>query len=446
MGVRRRGRWLLRPVTFGVAEGVIGLAGPPGAGKSTLLATLATLRRPNNGALHILGHDTANASDLRAARARIGYLPGRLSRAENMTAGEFVAYAAYYKRTSASAARDMVRRLDLTEAAGTELSLLPPDVRLRAGLAAACVHAPDMVLLDDPFGELCAAAEPWPTGATGPGARTHAAAMAELIPVVRSLAPTVVVTADAAETLTGWCDRLLTLARGKLTEIPTHSATARRGRTATDRRRPPTPSANRTTSTPATTRTPPAPNADRTSSTPGAGRTSSPPSANRTPPAPTRGRAPSAPTRGRASSTLDATQTPSAPGLGRAPAGFGASRAPSTPSAGRTSPALTQGMAPSTPDASQTPPALDASRTSSTSDAERASSPRSANRTPPAPTGGRAPSTPDAPQTPSAPGAGRAPAGFSASRAPSTPGGGRTPPTPTRGMAPSGPGAGQVPS
>ncbi len=63
-----------------------------------------------------------------------------------MTANEFVAYAAYYKRTSASAARSMLRRLDLADAAGTELALLPPEVRLRAGLAAACVHEPSVVL------------------------------------------------------------------------------------------------------------------------------------------------------------------------------------------------------------------------------------------------------------------------------------------------------------
>lgn len=236
LGVRRGGRWLLRPVTFGVPEGVVGLAGPPGAGKSTLLATFATLRRPDAGALHVLGHDVAHAAGVRAARAGVGYLPARFSRAEHMTAGEFVEYAAYYKRTSASAARSMVRRLDLGEAAGTELALLPPDVRLRAGLAAACVHEPEVVLLDDPFGELCAAAEPWPTGAGGPGRRALTAAMAELVPVLRTLAPTVVVTADATETLTGWCDRLFTLARGRLTEHATGSAAARRGRTAADRR------------------------------------------------------------------------------------------------------------------------------------------------------------------------------------------------------------------
>jgi ABC-type multidrug transport system ATPase subunit len=205
MGVRRGGRWLLRPVDFAVSEGVTGLAGPSGVGKSTLLATFATLRRPHVGGLEILGEDTGNASGLRAVRARIGYLPGRCSWAENLSASELVSYAAYYKRVGSEAARSILKRLELNEAAGTELRLLPPDVRLRAGLAATCVHEPDLVILDDPLEDL--ADEP--------------ATVAELVPLIRALAPTVLVSASRAETLTGWCDRVLTLARGKLTDLPT---------------------------------------------------------------------------------------------------------------------------------------------------------------------------------------------------------------------------------
>ena len=101
LGVRRGGRWLLRPVTFGVPEGVVGLAGPPGAGKSTLLATFATLRRPDAGALHVLGHDVAHAAGVRAARAGVGYLPARFSRAEHMTAGN----SSSTRRTTSGRAR-----------------------------------------------------------------------------------------------------------------------------------------------------------------------------------------------------------------------------------------------------------------------------------------------------------------------------------------------------
>ncbi|WP_395108985.1 ATP-binding cassette domain-containing protein [Actinomadura sp. SCN-SB] len=200
-------------MAFGMAEGVIGVAGPPGAGKSTLLATFATLRRPHSGALRILGHDIGTARGLRAARARIGFLPGRFQWARNMTTEELVTYAAYYKRVRAPAARDIMKRLDVADSSRTELGLLPPDVRLRAGLAAACVHDPELVVLDDPLDELYAR-------------RTTAdeAALAELIPLIRSLAPTVVVSGAQPEHLAPWCREVHTLARGRLTRYPPRPA------------------------------------------------------------------------------------------------------------------------------------------------------------------------------------------------------------------------------
>ncbi|MEU6037079.1 ATP-binding cassette domain-containing protein [Actinomadura sp. NPDC047616] len=243
MGVRRGGRWLLRPAAFGIAGGVTGLAGPPGTGKSTLLATFATLRRPQAGALRILGRDTGNCADLRAARARIGYLPGRFRWADNLTAAEFVAYAAYYKGMRGTAVRPALRRFDIADTAATELALLPPDVRLRAGLAATCVHEPELVLLDDPLGVASARRGVPARGSSsrrGGGAHARAgtdadvpygdpaeladlADLAELMPLLHSLAPTVVITAPAPHLLTGWCDRLLALSRGRITDLPTRS-------------------------------------------------------------------------------------------------------------------------------------------------------------------------------------------------------------------------------
>lgn len=215
MGVHRRGRWLLRPADFGIAGGLIGLTGPSGVGKSTLLATFATLRRPHVGALDVLGYDTGNSADLRHLRAKIGHLPSDFSWADGLRVRDFVAYAAYYKCAPTPAVNSVIERLDLGDVAAMKLGMLPTDVRLRAGMAATCVHEPELVLLDEPL--------------TG----VNEQATNELFPLLRSLAPTVLITAPAAGQVVGWCDQVFALARGRLTELATQprpTVTGGRGR------------------------------------------------------------------------------------------------------------------------------------------------------------------------------------------------------------------------
>jgi ABC-2 type transport system ATP-binding protein len=200
MGIRRGGRWILRPTTFGITSGVVGLAGPPCSGRSALLATLATMRRPSVGTLELLGHDVTGAAGQRAVRTRLGLLPARFGWATGVTVAEFVAYAAYFKATPRHAVEAILERFELTDAAELEMDMLPADLRLRAGLAATCVHQPDLVFLDEP---LSSVAEP---------------ERDELIGLLRGLAPAVVVTAPDPAELTGWCDRVFSIARARLIE------------------------------------------------------------------------------------------------------------------------------------------------------------------------------------------------------------------------------------
>jgi ABC-2 type transport system ATP-binding protein len=200
MGIRRGGRWILRPTTFGITSGVVGLAGPPCSGRSALLATLATMRRPSVGALELLGHDVTGPAGQRAVRTRLGLLPDRFGWAAGVTVAEFVAYAAYFKATPRHAVDAILQRFELTDAAELEMDMLPADLRLRAGLAATCVHQPDLVFLDEPLSSI---AEP---------------ERDELIGLLRGLAPAVVVTAPDPAELTGWCDRVFSIARARLIE------------------------------------------------------------------------------------------------------------------------------------------------------------------------------------------------------------------------------------
>jgi ABC-2 type transport system ATP-binding protein len=202
LGIRRGRRWILRPTTFDVTHGVVGLAGPAGLGRSAVLETLATLRRPSAGDLEVLGHDVTRRAGRRAVRARIGLLPARFAWVSGLSTRDFVAYASYYKCTPRRAVDAILERFGLSDAAALEMDMLPQDLRLRAGLAATCVHEPELVFLDEPL--------------TGIGDSERE----ELIPLLRGLAPTVVVTAADPAELTGWCDRGFSMVRGRLIESP----------------------------------------------------------------------------------------------------------------------------------------------------------------------------------------------------------------------------------
>ncbi|MCD0451372.1 ATP-binding cassette domain-containing protein [Actinocorallia sp. API 0066] len=199
LGVRRGGRWVLRPVSFGLPQGAVGIVGPAGSGTSDLLATLATLRRPHTGRLEVLGHDAGARAGLRLLRSRIGFLPASSPWAASSSVRDFVSYAAYYQRRPPTSVARVLGMLDLDDVAGWPLSSLPPDLRVRAGLAAACVHEPDIAFLDHPL-----------TGLSDTAA-------AELGALIAAAAPTVVVTSAETGPLTSWCDSVLVLHHCSLT-------------------------------------------------------------------------------------------------------------------------------------------------------------------------------------------------------------------------------------
>jgi ABC-type multidrug transport system ATPase subunit len=154
--VQRYGR---RTVLPGVdltirAGGVTGLVGPNGAGKTTLLATISTLRRPAAGQLRVLGLDPTRRQHRAVVRRRSGFLPQTFGFVPSFTVEEFVGYACWLKglrsRQLAAAVRTAVERVNLGAERRQAMGKLSGGMLRRAGIAAAIVHQPELLILDEP--------------------------------------------------------------------------------------------------------------------------------------------------------------------------------------------------------------------------------------------------------------------------------------------------------
>jgi ABC-2 type transport system ATP-binding protein len=152
--VRRFGSFIaVDHVSFEVQGGeIFGLLGPNGAGKTTTFRMLCGLLAPSHGALRVAGVDLAKARA--AARERLGYvaqkfsLYGNLSVAENL---EFFA-SAYGLRGDRRRQRIAwaLQQFDLGEVARLKSALLPAGYKQRLAMAAALLHEPEILFLDEP--------------------------------------------------------------------------------------------------------------------------------------------------------------------------------------------------------------------------------------------------------------------------------------------------------
>ena len=137
-------------VTFGLAPGVTGLLGPNGAGKSTLLHLIAGLLRPSAGSVTVDGRSTFGDP---AIYRRVGLVPEREAVFPYLTAREFVRLSAQLQGLplGSGAVDRALERVELSMAADRELATYSKGMRQRAKVAAALVHDPAVLVLDEPF-------------------------------------------------------------------------------------------------------------------------------------------------------------------------------------------------------------------------------------------------------------------------------------------------------
>lgn len=149
----------LQGVSLAVERGeVVAVVGPSGSGKSTLFACLAGLDEPSGGSVHIAGHRISHQPEAVRARLRarhIGVLTQTGNMFEHLTVRANVVLAqSLAEQRPVVAVDDLLHSLGLAGRAGAYPSQLSGGELARAGLAAALANDPEVLLADEPSGEL----------------------------------------------------------------------------------------------------------------------------------------------------------------------------------------------------------------------------------------------------------------------------------------------------
>ncbi len=127
--------------------------GPNGAGKSTTISMLTGIYAPDGGTMQILGVDAVKSP--LDVKSRIGVVPEELSLFERLTGRQYLTFCGrMHGLTGDEAAARGDELLQLTELharAGSLVSEYSKGMRRRLAIAAALIHAPELVFLDEPF-------------------------------------------------------------------------------------------------------------------------------------------------------------------------------------------------------------------------------------------------------------------------------------------------------
>ena len=152
---RRKGVAALTGLTLSISpREVFGCIGPNGAGKSTTIKLLLDLIRPDSGTISINNLPTNNEN----SRSQIGYLPENPYIYDFLTANEYLAYAGRLSGMPTTAIKQrsnlLLTKLKLDQAANRRISGYSKGMQQRTAIAAALIHDPELVVLDEPMSGL----------------------------------------------------------------------------------------------------------------------------------------------------------------------------------------------------------------------------------------------------------------------------------------------------
>ena len=143
------------------AADYVAIIGPSGSGKSTLLNLLGGIDLPNSGSVQLLGHDTREMSDRRLTRLRlerVGFVFQRFHLLPALTAAENVelpmAEAGVERGERRRRAHELLDYVGLAHRIDHRPGQLSGGEMQRVGIARAMANRPDIILADEPTGEL----------------------------------------------------------------------------------------------------------------------------------------------------------------------------------------------------------------------------------------------------------------------------------------------------
>ncbi|HEU4862807.1 MAG TPA: ABC transporter ATP-binding protein [Candidatus Limnocylindria bacterium] len=187
-------------VTFDVGAGITGLLGPNGAGKTTLLHLMAGFLAPSAGSVKLDDTPTWRHPDLYRS---VGFVPEREAVYPFLTGRAFVnASARLHGIEDAATATDRaIGMVDLEAAAGRAIGGYSKGMRQRVKVAAALVHDPPVLILDEPFNGM------------DPRQRLH---MMDMLRRMASEGRTILFSSHILEEVERLSDRVLVVVAGRL--------------------------------------------------------------------------------------------------------------------------------------------------------------------------------------------------------------------------------------
>ena len=139
----------LDKVSFSLSKGeIVGFLGPNGAGKSTLMKILTTYLPPTEGEAKVNGHSIF--TDKKGVQESVGYLPEHNPLYLDMYVKEYLNFNANIHKRKLSEVNDVIQKTGLEPESHKKIGALSKGYRQRVGLAAALLHDPEVLILDEP--------------------------------------------------------------------------------------------------------------------------------------------------------------------------------------------------------------------------------------------------------------------------------------------------------